>query len=258
MVEESMEKSVKAARAGASTERNTEHINPLPILARAPIFQGLDTAALQTILQASRRRQVKANTFFFHEGEPATLFYVLLEGRARLTQVTAEGHQVIVHYVGPGDGIGIIVALSSMAYPVSAEAVEDCLALSWDTETILQLMLENPRLALNGMKLIAHRFAELQDRYRELATERVERRVARALLRLVRQAGKRVEGGVLIDMPLSRQDLAEMTGTTLYTVSRILSNWEERGLVDGGRERVVLRNSHELVIIAEDLPQLQK
>jgi CRP-like cAMP-binding protein len=119
-------------------------------------------------------------------------------------------------------------------------------------------MLDCPRLALNGMKVIAGRFAELQDRYRELATERVERRVARALLRLVRQVGRQIEGGVLIDMPLSRQDLAEMTGTTLYTVSRILSKWEERGLVDGGRERVVLRKSHELVIIAEDLPQFQK
>jgi CRP-like cAMP-binding protein len=182
------------------------------------------------------------------------LFYVLLEGRARLTQVTVEGHQVIVHYVGPGDGVGIIVALSSMAYPVSAEAVEACEALSWDADTISQLMLECPRLALNGMRLIARRFADLQDRYRELATERVERRVARALLRLVRQMGRRVEGGVLIDIPLSRQDLAEMTGTTLYTVSRILSRWEEQGLVDLGRERVMIRKSHDLVIIAEDLP----
>ena len=80
----------------------------------------------------------------------------------------------------------------------------------------------------------------------------MERRVARAVLRLVRQAGKRIPEGVLIDIPLSRQDLAEMTGTTLYTVSRILSDWEQKGLVSTGRERVVLCKSHELVIIAED------
>lgn len=237
---------------------NAETAELLPTLTRAPIFQGLDATALQPILQVGRYRQVAANTFFFHEGEPATLFYILLQGRARLTQVTAEGHQVIVHYVGPGDGVGIIVALSSMPYPVSAEAIEDCLAISWDAETTLQLMLNSPRLALNGMRLIARRFADLQDRYRELATERVERRIARALLRLVRQMGKRVEGGILIDIPLSRQDLAEMTGTTLYTVSRILSRWEEQGLVDLGRERVMLRKSHQLVIIAEDLPHSQE
>ena len=104
------------------------------------------------------------------------------------------------------------------------------------------------------MRLLAQHFTDLQDRYRELATERVERRVARALLRLVRQAGKRTEEGVHIDIPLSRQDLAEMTGTTLYTVSRILSEWEQKGLVNSGRERVTLRQAHEIMLIAEDLP----
>jgi CRP-like cAMP-binding protein len=111
------------------------------------------------------------------------------------------------------------------------------------------------RLAINALHSVTQRTHELQDRYRELATERVERRVARALLRLVRQTGRRQpEGGVLIDMPLSRQDVAEMTGTTLYTVSRILSHWEQLGLVAGAREQVVILSSHGLVAIAEDLP----
>jgi CRP-like cAMP-binding protein len=104
------------------------------------------------------------------------------------------------------------------------------------------------------LRLVADRFHDLQDRYRELATERVERRVARALLRLARQAGKRTDEGVLLDLPLSRQDLGEMTGTTLYTVSRILSGWEQNGLILSGRERIIIRRPHELVIIAEDLP----
>jgi CRP-like cAMP-binding protein len=111
-----------------------------------------------------------------------------------------------------------------------------------------------PLLALNGWRLVAGRFHELQNRYRDLATERVERRVARALLRLARQTGRRVENGVLLDLPLSRQDLGEMTGTTLYTVSRIMSNWEQKGLIETGRERVVILEPHGLVTIAEDLP----
>jgi CRP-like cAMP-binding protein len=74
------------------------------------------------------------------------------------------------------------------------------------------------------------------------------------LLRLARQAGRKVENGVLLDLPLSRQDLGEMTGTTLYTVSRIMSNWEQNGLIETGRERVVICNPHGLVTIAEDLP----
>ncbi len=108
-------------------------------------------------------------------------------------------------------------------------------------------------MAVNALRFLAGRLHELQDRYRELATERVERRVARAVLRLARQAGRKTDAGILIDLPLSRQDLAEMTGTTLYTVSRILSSWESAGLVEVGRERVVIKRGHGLVSIAEDL-----
>jgi len=113
-------------------------------------------------------------------------------------------------------------------------------------------MLQCPRLALNGLEMIAKHFVRAQDRYRELATERVEQRVARALLRLARHMGKKVDAGVLIDMPLSRQNLAEMAGTTLYTVSRILRKWEMNGFVNIGRERVVLKRPHDLVMIAEN------
>jgi CRP-like cAMP-binding protein len=169
--------------------------------------------------------------------------------------VTPEGHQVIIRFLGPGEGMGIIVVLSNTIYPLSAEVVTDCTALKWDYEATVLLMEDFPRLALNGLRLVAGRFHELQNRYRELATERVERRVARALLRLARQTGRRTERGVLIDLPLSRQDLGEMTGTTLYTVSRILSNWEQQELIETGRERVTILNPHGLVIIAEDLPE---
>jgi len=85
-------------------------------------------------------------------------------------------------------------------------------------------------------------------------TERVERRVARALLRLVHDSGRRVDGGVEITFPISRQDVAEMTGTTLYTVSRLMSAWEDQGIVRSGRQRIVLTKPHALVAIAEDLP----
>jgi len=76
------------------------------------------------------------------------------------------------------------------------------------------------------------------------------------MTRLARKTGKRVEGGVLLDLPLSREDLAAMTGTTLFTVSRLLAEWERAGLVEVGRERVVIRVPHGLVAIAEDLPKL--
>jgi CRP-like cAMP-binding protein len=227
----------------------------LDLLDQAPLFAGAGLAERKAALLAAQQSRLEKGAFYFHQGEEALAFYIVVEGRVRLTQLTLEGHQIIIRYLGAGEGMGIIVVLSNTIYPLSAEAVTDCTALKWDYEATVQLMETFPRLALNGLRLVAGRFQELQNRYRELATERVERRVARTLLRLARQTGRRTERGVLIDLPLSRQDLGEMTGTTLYTVSRILSNWEQQGLIETGRERVTICNPHGLVVIAEDLPK---
>ena len=102
------------------------------------------------------------------------------------------------------------------------------------------------------VRFLAGRVKEFQDRYRELATERVERRVAHGLLRLSAQIGKQVEGGILIDLTLSRQDIAEMTGTTIFTVSRTLSKWEAQGIIESGRERVLVRKPDALRAIADE------
>jgi CRP/FNR family transcriptional regulator, nitrogen oxide reductase regulator len=84
-----------------------------------------------------------------------------------------------------------------------------------------------------------------------MSTEQVEQRIAHALLRLAKQASRKVEGGIEINFPISRQDVAEMTGTTLYTVSRTLSGWEQNGLVESGRQRIVICDPHNLFLLAE-------
>ncbi len=218
------------------------------------MFAGLPTAELQTILDAGRRRALANDDYLFYQGDPAEAAYVVLAGRLRLSQLTPDGQEVLIRFVGPGDPIAIAAAFKPIPYPISAQAVEASEVLLWDRETLASLMAGNPRLAMNTMQTLQGRVGEFQDRVRELQTERVERRVARALLRLARQAGRKVEDGVLIDHPVSRQDLAEMTGTTLYTVSRTLSQWEQAGIVESGRERVLIRQPHRLVVIAEDLP----
>lgn len=221
---------------------------------RPGLFHGLDPRDMATIVAAAQRRAVARHAFFFHEGEPASALHVLARGETRLVQTTAEGHQVVVRIVGPGDMFGGVALLGDAVYPASAQAISASEALAWPAPIIAQLVARHPALALNALRVLAQRLGETQDRYRELATERVEQRVARALLRLARQAGRREERGVRIDMALTRQDLAELTGTTLYTVSRVLSGWQARGLVDSGRARVVIRDPHGLVAIAEDLP----
>jgi CRP-like cAMP-binding protein len=101
------------------------------------------------------------------------------------------------------------------------------------------------------MQTIGQRLEEAHTRIREMSTEEVERRVAHAVLRLSRQAGRKEEDGIRIDFPISRQDIAEMTGTTLHTVSRILSAWEARGLVEGGRQKLLVRDMNGLSALAD-------
>lgn len=224
------------------------------LIGQLPPFQNLSPAELETVQQAAYVRQVERQAFFYHQGDRATAFYILLEGQLRLTEVTLEGQQLLVRFVSPGEAIGIIAVLQDSVYPLAAQAVEDCRALAWESAALEQLMERIPRIAINGLRLVSRRWHELEERYRELATERVERRIAQTLLRLLNQVGRRVDKGILIDLPLSRQDLAEMTGTTLYTVSRIISRWEQAQLVETRRDRLLVRFPHGLAAIAEDLP----
>jgi len=225
-----------------------------PVITQSDLFQGLADEDCDAIMSAGRLFHLKQGEFFFHQGEDAEMMYVLLTGRVKLSQVTVEGDQVIMNYFGPGNGLGIIVALGNMSYPLSIEAIEPCTAVGWSRDQMVDLMMNYPQLALNGISMIGHRFAKLQQRLQEMATERVEQRVARALLRLIRQFGRRTESGLLLDMPITREELAQLTGTNLYSVSRILSKWEQAGFISSGRKEITLLKAHELVAIAEDLP----
>ncbi len=224
------------------------------LLRRCSYFAGLPDETLAAAAAAAQPRRVAGGEFFFRQGEAAGHFYVLVEGNARLSQITPEGRQVIMGLIGPAQEIGIIAAIPGAVYPLDLQATDDSLALTWDRAALHRLLESHPVLGLRALRMVSGRFVELQERYRELATERVERRLARAILRLVAQVGRPEAGGVTIALPLARQDLAELTGTTLFTVSRTLSAWEDAGIVRSGRERVTLCDPARLTAIAEDLP----
>src|SRR5512145_1066439 len=163
----------------APSQQDVEHLQ------RVGVFQGIAPADLAHIAQVARRRQISAETFLFHQGDPAEMIYVPVQGRLKLTQITPEGHEVILRYVGVGEMTGATAAFGDTAYPASAETVEDTSVLGWDNATMVELIEHYPRLGLNILHLLSVRLQELQDRLREMSTERVERRIARALLRLV-------------------------------------------------------------------------
>lgn len=219
------------------------------------VFQGLDDDALREIQRAARHRHVEAGEALFHQDDPAVELFALERGQVKVFQISLDGERVTLQLLHPGTVFGGLAALSSqIRYPVSAEAVEACDVLAWDGREMGQFMKRYPQIALNLMDLLVNHVIELQDRYRELATEQVEQRLARALLRLVRQAGRKVDSGVRIDLPLTRQTLAELTGTTLFTVSRVMSRWHEQGLIESGKGQVTICRPHEMVELADDLP----
>ncbi len=228
----------------------------LQIIANAHLFQGLSLEKLTAVLNQAQQYNFSSQSFIFHQYDKAETTYIILKGQVCLSQTTPMGKQVIINMLGAGDDLAILSVFEKAIYPLTAEAVTDCFLLGWSSQTMQQLMDQYPRIALNALKSVTGRFLELQNRYRELATERVEQRIAHALLRLSQKHGQSVPDGVLLKLPNSRQMIAEMTGTTLYTVSRTCRHWEELGLVQSGRGQVTILNPVSLSTIAQELPQI--
>jgi CRP-like cAMP-binding protein len=222
------------------------------LLRRVSVFQNATDEDLKLIAQHAIERSIEESEFFFFQGDPAVYLYVLVSGRAKLMQTNPAGQQVNLRTISEWQLFGALGAVRENAtYPATAQAMEQSTALAIKSDYLKELMQTRPYLSFDLMRLMTGYIQEMQERYRELATEKVERRIARALLRLVAQMGTKVDGG--IELTFTRQDLAEMSGTTLYTVSRVLSEWERQGLVETGRERVLIRNPHGVVRIAEEL-----
>ncbi|MFI5011546.1 MAG: Crp/Fnr family transcriptional regulator [Hyphomicrobiales bacterium] len=221
------------------------------LIAELPLFKGLGSNDIDEILVEARSVSYPKGVDVFEQDQEAKWFFVLLHGHLRVVRLTPAGQQVVVRYVVPGELFGIAKAIGRSTYPATATAVVDSVALVWASRLWPDLVCKFPSLALTTLQTIGSRLQDAHTRVVEMSTEEVERRVAHALLRLAKQAGRRTENGVKIDFPISRQDVAEMTGTTLHTVSRILSAWENRGLVEGGRQKIVIRDAHKLLTLAE-------
>lgn len=215
------------------------------------LFKGLPEREAQLVLAEARLRQVAEGSCVFTQGAPALRFFLLVRGRLKIVQASPEGQQIIAHWVAPGQCFGLAVALGRDDYPATAVAVADSTLLAWPAAAWGELVGIHPAVAEAALRTIGGHLLEALARLHEVSAARVKQRVARALLRLVRQSGGRTErGGLRIEFPVSRQDIAEMTSSTLYTVSRTLSAWEQAGLLTGGRRRIVVLDQPALVRIA--------
>ena len=215
------------------------------------LFKSLSDVDLDHILASAAVRTIAKDEAVFRQGEAAEAFFVLIHGRLKVTRTTADGQQIIVRFVVPGELFGIAKAIGRRHYPGTAAAVLESGVLAWNSSLWDELAVRHPSFAAKALAVVGERFLDAQTRLEEISTEDAERRIAHAVLRLVHQAGRRVEQGILIDFPIRRQDIAEMSGTTLHTVSRCLSAWEQAGWVEGGRQRLLVRDAHRLFALAE-------
>jgi CRP-like cAMP-binding protein len=220
------------------------------LVAHFPFFAGFSETSLDEILENAHSARYPKDSHIFEQGEDAKAFFFLLHGHVRAVRTTPDGQQIIARYIGAGEIFGIAPAIGRSTYPASAVAAVDCLALSWPAALWSTFAQQHPQLARNTFHTVGDRLQETQDRVVELSVEGAEQRIAKALLRLAKQSGRETLEGTLIDFPLSRQDIAQMTGTTLFTASRILSNWTEEGTINSGRQRVTIVRPQALQAIA--------
>ena len=204
-------------------------------------------------MACARVRRLAKDSIVFGQGQTAERCHALIDGRVRITQSDEDGAQLVVRFIGAREMFGTVALFTDRRYPAEAVTVVDSTEISWTEAALRKLIGLYPQIAINIVEIVGMRLKEVQERLRELATQRVERRIARVLLRLAHQVSRASDDGTTIDFPLTRRDVAEMCGTTLHTVSRTLTAWEKAGVIASRRQRVTIRKLADMQRMAEDL-----
>jgi len=205
------------------------------------------------VLQLVRRRYDKDEYLFF-EGDPARWLVFVAEGRVKVIKHSESGRETILATFGPGQIVGEVGVLIGDVYPATAQALESTVTLSLRRAEYVELVRTHPDLAWSLIAELGRRLQRAHETIRSLAVEKVQRRVARVLLRMASASGERLEGGaVRITVALSRQDIADMAGTVLETAIRTMSKFHKQGLIETKEGRIILLKPHQLVAIAEEL-----
>ncbi len=223
------------------------------VLAAMELFVGLPPVALAEVMVAARIRHLPRETPIFAQGDAAGRAHALIDGSVRIVQSGDDGGQVVIRLIGPGEMFGTVALFTGGEYPAEAITMADSQEISWSGPQLLDLISRHPQIAMNVIRIVGKRLKEAQERVRELSTQRAERRVAHAILRLAEQAGQNTAHGTAIEFPLRRKDVAEISGTTLHTASRILTAWERAGLLVSANQRLTIRSPANIQRIADDL-----
>ena len=202
------------------------------------LFAGVSPADCNSIMAAAREKRFARRQVIFSEGDPVEQVVMLLSGCTKVTQLGMSGNEVILRLNGVGEVVGAFRLCSNCHHCSTAQAVQASVALVWDASTFERLLERFPIFRRNTVLALEERLQEMEQRFREVSTEKVGSRLSSELIRLSKRLGRAVNGNGHREISLSRAELAQLTGTTLFTVSRLLCRWQSLGIVSIRREAV--------------------
>jgi CRP-like cAMP-binding protein len=224
------------------------------LLAQSTLFAPLSEEEQSEVARRFAPHLYEKDDYLFWEGEPAEWLVLVTEGQVKMIKHSESGRETILATFGPGQIVGEIGVLVGEVYPATAQALEPASTLNLHRDDYIELVRQYPDLAWALIQELGHRLQGAHETIRSLAVEKVERRVARVVLRMANTAGERLDDGtVRISVPLSRQDIADMAGTVIETAIRALSKFQKQGLIETREGYIVLLKPHALVAIAEEL-----
>jgi CRP-like cAMP-binding protein len=200
-------------------------------LRKTTIFRRLSPEDRQRLAAVAHVRAFDKGATIFREGDPSDVLYTIVTGRVKASKSTARGTDVILEIFGPGDPVGAVAAYESRAYPASAIALEPTVCLLIPRQAFFGLLDAYPTMVRGLLTGLTHRLVELTSRLAELSGGRIEARLARFLLKLADDMGQKRPDGIFIPLSLSRQEIADMVGTTIETSIRIMSRWNKDDVV---------------------------
>lgn len=197
------------------------------VLAQIPLFRRVTADDRERLAAVSQIRNYDRGDHVFEEGDPSDFFFVVVTGRVKVYKIAPSGNHLILEMFGPGGPLGAVAAYESRPYPASAAALEPSTCLLIPRQEFFSLLEQHPTLVRGLLGSLSLRLVQLTTRLAELTGGRVETRFARLFLKLADQLGREERGGLFIPLPLARQELADLTGTTIETCIRIMSRWSK-------------------------------
>jgi CRP-like cAMP-binding protein len=223
----------------------------LPV-SRTYTFESLPDDVMAVCRSASTTVRVARGHTLIRRGDPAQTLFVVLSGYARVSSVSLNGHEVVAAFVGPRDVIGHRAAMTPAgSYLVTAVAVGPMELASWSRPEVLQLRTRFPAVHASLDARVVRNTDTVLNRLHTLSEGKVLQRLAKVLIELAERHGTRQGDAVSLPVPLTRQDLAALTGTTIYSASRIVADWVDAGILESHRARINVKSLERLIELAD-------